>query len=77
VSNGDETRARQNLYRYSFSRDVKVVCVKKIRTKFAKIKKLVTVHQVTPSRYISGDSMSSLLLFYHADNILLPNPAWW
>jgi hypothetical protein len=26
---------------------------------------------------IHGDSMSSLLLFYHADNILLPNPAWW
>jgi hypothetical protein len=26
-----------------------------------------------PSRYIIGDSMSSLLLFYHEDNILLPN----
>jgi hypothetical protein len=30
------------------------------------------------SRYISGDSMSSLLWFWHADNILLPNQArWW
>jgi hypothetical protein len=29
------------------------------------------------SIYISGDSISSLLLFYHEDNILLPNPAWW
>jgi hypothetical protein len=29
------------------------------------------------SRYISGDSMSSLLWFWHADNMLLPNPAWW
>jgi hypothetical protein len=30
-----------------------------------------------PSRYISGDSMSSLLLFYHEDNILLTNLGRW
>jgi hypothetical protein len=31
-----------------------------------------------PSRYISGDSMSSLLWFLYGANILLPNPArWW
>jgi hypothetical protein len=29
------------------------------------------------SRYISGDSMSSLLWFWHGDNILLPNLARW
>jgi hypothetical protein len=29
------------------------------------------------SRYISGDSMSSLLWFWHVDNILLPNLARW
>jgi hypothetical protein len=33
---------------------------------------------VDPSRYISGDSMSSLLWFWHADNILLSNvERWW
>jgi hypothetical protein len=30
-----------------------------------------------PSRYISGDSMSSLLWLWHGENILLPNLAMW
>jgi hypothetical protein len=33
---------------------------------------------IQPSRYISGDSMSPLLWFWHGDNLLLPNLArWW
>jgi hypothetical protein len=33
---------------------------------------------VEPSRYISGDSMSSLLWLWHGDNTLLPNLGrWW